>query len=107
VAEIIWHAALQRVTLRLGLRPRHRVNVRAMKAAKSRTRTAKSPKPTGRAAAKPALKAVKPGKAGGRAAARTAPKVPTDLSLFDPLSEGERADALRILSEDRRVAQMA
>jgi hypothetical protein len=72
-----------------------------MKAAKSRSRTAKSPKVAARAAGKPgrpARKAVK-----GRGAKAT----PTDLSLFDPLSEGERADALRILSEDRRLAQMA
>lgn len=30
-----------------------------------------------------------------------------DPQLFAPLSEGERADALRILTEDRRLAQMA
>jgi hypothetical protein len=30
-----------------------------------------------------------------------------DPRLFDPLAEGERADALRILTEDRRLAQMA
>lgn len=30
-----------------------------------------------------------------------------DPLLFAPLSEGERADALRILTEDRRLAQMA
>ena len=30
-----------------------------------------------------------------------------DPSLFEALSEGERADALRILTEDRRLASMA
>ncbi|HEU5059629.1 MAG TPA: hypothetical protein VFU21_24025 [Kofleriaceae bacterium] len=30
-----------------------------------------------------------------------------DPALFDPLTEGERADALRVLTEDRRLATMA
>jgi hypothetical protein len=30
-----------------------------------------------------------------------------DPALFDPLTEGERADALRVLTEDRRLASMA
>lgn len=41
-------------------------------------------------------------KGGGKKAARWG-----DPLLFAPLSEGERADALRILTEDRRLAQMA
>ena len=55
----------------------------------------------------------KAGKAGakngarrGRAAGR-APVAETDPSLFDPLTPGETADALRTLTEDRRLASMA
>jgi Cu2+-containing amine oxidase len=69
-------------------------------------------------------KAVKPAKAGRsssraapKAAAKAAPKAggrrpPVDVAksdptLFDPLTPGEVADALRTLTEDRRVSQMA
>ena len=30
-----------------------------------------------------------------------------DPALFEPLCEGERADALRVMTEDRRLATMA
>jgi hypothetical protein len=77
--------------------------VRAMKAAKSRTRTSKSAR-----SAKAPVKPTRPSTA-RRAVARTrsSAQAPDDLALFDPLSEGERADALRILTEDRRLAQIA
>ena len=32
---------------------------------------------------------------------------PADPTLFTPLTEGERADALRVLTEDKRLSQMA
>ena len=51
-----------------------------------------------RSAKKPARRV----KGGGKKTARRG-----DPLLFAPLSEGERADALRILTEDRRLAQMA
>lgn len=40
-------------------------------------------------------------------AAHRAQVLAIDPALFEPLSEGERADALRILTEDRRLANMA
>src|SRR5262249_35167569 len=40
-------------------------------------------------------------------AARRAQALAVDPALFEPLSEGERADALRIMTEDRRLASMA
>ena len=47
-----------------------------------------------------------PGSAAGRAP--KAPEVETaDPSLFDPLTPGEVADALRTLTEDRRLSSMA
>jgi hypothetical protein len=58
-----------------------------------------------RAAAKPA-EAAKPARQATRAARRAA-VLSADPALFEPLCEGERADALRILSEDRRLATMA
>jgi hypothetical protein len=84
----------------------------AAKPAKSQRKTgAKRPAVAARAPARSA----RPGKGGAprkRAAAapRPGPRAgaqPVDPTLFDPLTEGERADALRILVEDRRLAGMA
>lgn len=64
-------------------------------------------------AGKPAKKASKPAKAKPKAkAAAKAKKGPPDVvkadpTLFDPLTPGEVADALRTLTEDRRLASMA
>lgn len=79
---------------------------------------AKKPKP--KAAATKGAKPSKPAKAGkaaaGKAAAarpaKAAPTKPADVSsadadLFAPLTPGEVADAVRTLTEDRRVAGMA
>jgi Cu2+-containing amine oxidase len=79
-------------------------------------------KRAGKAAARPsksaATKKNRPQPAPRKTAART-PAAPVrgkvrarhtasvDPALFDPLTEGERADALRVLTEDRRVATMA
>jgi Cu2+-containing amine oxidase len=52
-------------------------------------------------AVKKAAGAVKP-----KARTRT-PPAPADPTLFGALTAGERADALRVLIEDKRVAQMA
>jgi len=87
--------------------------VRGMASAKKPVKTAKpaksKPKP---AAAKPAAKsAAKPARAAaGKPAARreVAPDVArADATLFDPLTPGEIADALRTLTEDRRLSSMA
>jgi len=69
------------------------------------------------ASSKKAVKPAKAGKAAPKAAAKAAPKAggrrpPVDVTksdptLFDPLTPGEVADALRTLTEDRRVSQMA
>jgi hypothetical protein len=76
----------------------------------------------GRAAAKPAApKPNRPGRAttpvrpraAGRVKssaardARRAALLAADPALFEPLCEGERADALRVMTEDRRLASMA
>ncbi|HTM18986.1 MAG TPA: hypothetical protein VL172_00705 [Kofleriaceae bacterium] len=55
---------------------------------------------------KGAKKAVKAVRSRG-AARRTAGPQPADPELFCALTVGERADALRVLVEDKRVAQMA
>ncbi len=62
---------------------------------------------------KKAVKAAKQAKPKGKTPAakqsrtRTAPDVaPADPALFDPLTPGEIADALRTLSEDRRLTAM-
>ncbi|HWM87907.1 MAG TPA: hypothetical protein VNO33_18765 [Kofleriaceae bacterium] len=55
-------------------------------------------------AAKPARSASKPNAA---RAARRAAALAVDPALFEPLCEGERADALRVMAEDRRLANMA
>src|SRR5689334_25437918 len=55
------------------------------------------PKPNGKAN----------GKANGKPSRRSADVAQADATLFDPLTPGETADALRTLIEDRRVASMA
>jgi hypothetical protein len=64
--------------------------------------------------AKPAKSKGKPAKANGRAtgagvgrARKDADLSAADASLFDPLTPGEIADALRTLTEDRRLGSMA
>lgn len=64
-----------------------------------------------RAAARKATRAAKPLR--GSTIRRRAPagrkknNAPGDASLFNPLTAGERADALRTLTEDKRIAPMA
>ena len=80
------------------------------------TATRKAPKPAKKPAkpAKPAAKAVKaPAKAKPtnghtkRGKAERADIVESDPTLFTPLTPGEAADALRTLTEDRRLGNMA
>jgi hypothetical protein len=64
------------------------------------------------ASAKKPAKAAKPAKSKKKPAAKAARKpapdvVAADPSLFDPLTPGETADALRTLTEDRRLSSMA
>jgi Cu2+-containing amine oxidase len=69
------------------------------------------------ASAKKAVKTAKPAKGKGvssspKAAKTARSRAPVDVvqadpSLFDPLTPGEVADALRTLTEDRRVSSMA
>ena len=73
------------------------------------------------APAKKVVKAAKPTKPKAKTAAKAPPKLPakaaggrrspdvaaSDPSLFDPLTHGEVADALRTLTEDRRLSSMA
>jgi hypothetical protein len=64
------------------------------------------------ASAKKPAKAAKPAKSKKKPAAKAAKKpapdvVAADPSLFDPLTPGETADALRTLTEDRRLSSMA
>jgi Cu2+-containing amine oxidase len=78
-----------------------------MASAKKPIKPAKSakskPKPT---ATKPATKAGKPAR--GRPAGAPPPDIThADPTLFDPLTPGEIADALRTLTEDRRLSAMA
>ncbi|HWU87629.1 MAG TPA: hypothetical protein VN253_10165 [Kofleriaceae bacterium] len=69
--------------------------------------------PSAKKAAKPAKPAKSKGKPAARAAGRAAAGkrapdvVAADPSLFDPLTPGEIADALRTLTEDRRLGSMA
>jgi Cu2+-containing amine oxidase len=70
-----------------------------MPSAKRATKPAKSAKAKG----KPGAKAPPRAGAGKRAPDRAA----ADPSLFDPLTPGEVADALRTLTEDRRLSSMA
>lgn len=75
---------------------------RAAPAAKRASPAAKRPAPAARTSAPAAARA-----AGGESAARRrAPAAPADPALFAPLTAGEIADALRTLSEDRRLANM-
>lgn len=64
-------------------------------AGKTAAKAVKRPKPKAKA------KAAKPAKRG------PADVVQAEPALFDPLTPGEIADALRTLTEDRRVASMA
>lgn len=73
------------------------------------------------ASAKKVVKAAKPSKPKAKTAKRAAPKSPakavgrtrspdvaaSDPTLFDPLTHGEIADAIRTLTEDRRLSSMA
>jgi len=72
----------------------------------------------GMASSKKAVKAAKPAKLKPKAAATARPRpaptgraapdvVKSDPTLFDPLTPGEVADALRTLTEDRRLSSMA
>jgi hypothetical protein len=84
----------------------------ARKAGKPASRTGRAPTkpstrkpdPPARAARKPAARTPSPAAA---RAARRAAALAVDPALFEPLSEGERADALRVMTEDRRLASMA
>lgn len=74
---------------------------KAAKPAKSKPKSASKPTPANAPAKAPA-KATKP------ARRDAAPDVTrADASLFDPLTPGETADALRTLTEDKRLAAMA
>lgn len=73
------------------------------------------------ASAKKVVKASKPSKPKAKTARKVAPKSPvkaagrtrspdvaaSDPTLFDPLTHGEVADAIRTLTEDRRLSSMA
>ena len=81
---------------------------RDKRAGKTAARAAKS------AARKPNRPAPAPARKATRAPLRSASVRPrptaslsVDPALFDPLTEGERADALRVLTEDRRLATMS
>src|SRR6185295_6310285 len=67
------------------------------------------PKPPQRPAPKPAAKTpAKPARIASAPAPGTGDReLAADPALFDPLTPGEVADALRTLTEDRRVASMA
>jgi Cu2+-containing amine oxidase len=72
--------------------------------------TKKAVKPAKSVKAKPKVAAKKPnGKAAknGKSQARTPDVTQADPMLFDPLTAGEVADALRTLTEDRRLGSMA
>ena len=82
------------------------------KAGKPPARPARAPskpaasKPNRPAGGGRAAAAAKPAPAAARAARRAA-LLAADPGLFEPLSEGERVDVLRIMCEDRRLASMA
>lgn len=71
--------------------------------ASAKAKTKAPPKTAAKTAAKPAAK-VTNGKATRRAAADV---TAADPVLFDPLTPGEAADALRTLIEDKRLSSMA
>lgn len=77
-----------------------------MPAGKKAVKPKSAPEKKNRPKAAPARAAKRPASraAGG---VRSHPAMSVDPSLFQALSEGERADALRILTEDRRLASMA
>jgi hypothetical protein len=78
---------------------------RDKRARKTASRPAKS---AGRKPARPpAGKAARPPVKSARVRPRPTASLTVDPALFDPLTEGERADALRVLTEDRRLATMA
>ncbi len=87
--------------------------VKAAKPAKSKPKVAVAP--AAKARAKAAASAAPPTRPAAGSAARTAPPARrpdadvhgADSSLFDPLTPGEIADALRTLTEDRRLSSMA
>ncbi len=68
-----------------------------------------APKPNraGRATTPASPRAARPAKASAARDARRAALLAADPALFEPLCEGERADALRVMTEDRRLANMA
>jgi hypothetical protein len=68
-----------------------------------------APKPNrpGRTTTPATPRAVRPAKASAARDARRAALLAADPALFEPLCEGERADALRVMTEDRRLANMA
>ncbi len=74
-----------------------------MGSAKKGVKAAKTSKTKAKSASKPPAKP--PSKAAG---GRTSPDIAaSDPTLFDPLTQGEVADALRTLTEDRRLGSMA
>jgi hypothetical protein len=75
------------------------------KAAKKPAKKPAAPKKAAKKPAAPKKAAKKPAKKPG--ARRDADLRYADPVLFAPLTEGERADALRVLTEDKRVAKMA
>jgi Cu2+-containing amine oxidase len=78
-----------------------------MASPKKAVKSAKSAKAKGKSAAKAPAKtaSARAGKSGG---GRKTPDVANaDPDLFDPLTPGEVADALRTLTEDRRLGSMA
>lgn len=77
--------------------------MRAMPSGKKAGKAKSAPEKKNRPKAAPARSASRR----APAKVRPNPTLAVDPSLFDALSEGERADALRILTEDRRVANMA
>ncbi len=74
---------------------------------KKARKTAPRPGKIQAAARKPAGKASRPPLKSAPVRARPTASLSVDPALFDPLTEGERADALRVLTEDRRLATMA
>jgi len=83
-----------------------------MPSAKSTVKSAKSAKSKGKPATKAGRASGKGArrKAGGSSGGRAQPSddvTAADASLFAPLTPGETADALRTLTEDRRLASMA
>jgi len=71
------------------------------KAAKTAKKAARTAKKAGKAM-KAKVLSKKKGSARGRKVHRSA-----DVELFEPFTEGERAELLRIMAEDRRLAAMA